>query len=103
MKYKILILPLYLWLHTQKQMENLAIFTKRKKTFPHFWRLKNFKIISFSNFLISLFGEISPVKKKKKAVEEFVQENTSPYLPRQCFPITTGLHPLAAPDFARSS
>jgi hypothetical protein len=37
--------------------------------FPHFWRLKIFKITSFSNILIlnSLFGEISPIYKKKRA------------------------------------
>ncbi len=51
-------------------------------------KLQNHFIFEFLIFL----GEISPVK-KKGAVEEFVQENTSPYLPRQCFPITTGLHP----------
>jgi hypothetical protein len=83
-------------------MENLAIFTKRKKNFPSLLAIEKLQNHFIFELLISLFGEISPVK-KKKAVKEFVQENTSPDLPRQCFPITTGLHHLAAPDFARSS
>jgi hypothetical protein len=33
--------------------------------FPYFWLLKPFEITSFSKFLISLFGEISPVQKKR--------------------------------------
>jgi hypothetical protein len=45
----------------KSKYRNLAIFNK---CFPHWWRLKPSKITSFSNFeyLISLFGEISPEK-----------------------------------------
>jgi hypothetical protein len=36
--------------------------------FPHYWRLKTYKIISFANskFSISISGEILPVKKTQK-------------------------------------
>jgi hypothetical protein len=53
----------------QEQMlflKKFGDFYRKKKTFPHFSRLKNFKTISFSKFLISLFGEISPVIFYKK-------------------------------------
>jgi hypothetical protein len=36
----------------------------KKKQFPHFWRLKTFKITSFS---ISISGEISPITNNKNS------------------------------------
>jgi hypothetical protein len=63
MKYKTLIILLYLWLHTENQIQKLLVFSS------HFRRAvvaieKNSKITSFSNFQISnsISGEISPLK-----------------------------------------
>jgi hypothetical protein len=68
-KNKSVIILLYIWLHHQNHMYDSGDFYP---FFPsHFWLLlKTSKITKFFNFLISHFGEISPVKYLKSSVQE---------------------------------
>jgi hypothetical protein len=69
MKYKILILPLYLLLHTQNP--NVRIAKKNSHFFPHFWQLKTSKITSFLNF--EFFSQVrNRAKKFRVACEDLV-------------------------------
>jgi len=58
-KSKYLIIFLYFWLHNENQKMNLAIFTY----FFSFPKIEN--LIKEFEFLISLFGKISQVKKAR--------------------------------------
>jgi hypothetical protein len=71
----------------------------KEKNFPSIFaieKLQNHFIFEIFNF--AFWGNFASYF-LQKAVEEFVQESTSPYLPRQCFPITTGLHPHGGTSF----
>lgn len=90
----------------QEQMlflKKFGDFCRKKKTFPQFSRLKNFKTTSFSKFLISLFGGISPVIFYKRLLRNLYKKALVLTYLASVSQSQRDFTPMAAPAFACSS